>query len=127
MKNKTTVTNPKTGQLFEIERQYYNEPNNFYIIILTQSLTPGSNYELTLAYEGILDLELAGYYRSSYLDPRTNETKWLAVTDFEPIKARKAFPCFDEPGFKATFKITLGHDKDLTALSNMPVVKSTPM
>lgn len=45
----------------------------------------------------------------------------MATSKFEPVDARKAFPCFDEPNLKATFTTTLIHKPDFTALSNMPV------
>jgi aminopeptidase N len=47
----------------------------------------------------------------------------MAVTQFEAIDARRAFPCWDEPALKATFRVKLTIAKDLDGLNNMPVVK----
>ncbi|MDQ2961709.1 MAG: M1 family metallopeptidase [Pseudomonadota bacterium] len=47
---------------------------------------------------------------------------WYAMTQFEATSARRAFPCFDEPGFKTPWVLTLRVPRDLTALSNTPVV-----
>lgn len=44
--------------------------------------------------------------------------RWLGVTQFEMTFARRAFPCFDEPGLRATFSLTLQHDKDVSVQSN---------
>jgi aminopeptidase N len=44
-----------------------------------------------------------------------------AMTHFEPLAARRAFPCFDEPGFKVPWRLTLRVPRDLVAVSNTPI------
>ncbi|KAJ1942531.1 hypothetical protein EC988_006462, partial [Linderina pennispora] len=85
-----------------------------------QALVASSEAVLTLEFTGVLNDLMLGFYRSRYTDSQGN-TKNMASTHFEPVSARYAFPCFDEPLLKATFAITLRIRDDLTALSNMDV------
>ena len=49
--------------------------------------------------------------------------KWKIL---QSADARRAFPCWDEPVYKAKFDVTLVVDKDLTALSNMVSLTLSP-
>ena len=62
---------------------------------------PAGNATLKIHYTGILNNELRGFYLS-----KTAKRNY-AVTQFESTDARRAFPCFDEPAFKATYDISL--------------------
>jgi len=70
-----------------------------------------------LAFAGILNDKLHGFYRSTFADAEGVE-RVIATTQFEATSARRAFPCWDEPEFKATFGVTLVVPDDLFAVSN---------
>ncbi|KAL6900781.1 hypothetical protein ACP4OV_005457 [Aristida adscensionis] len=78
---------------------------------------------LTMDFTGTLNDQMRGFYRSKY--EYNGESRNMAVTQFEAADARRCFPCWDEPAFKAKFKLTLEVPSDLVALSNMPAVKET--
>src|SRR5262249_21694389 len=48
--------------------------------------------------------------------------QWYAFTQFEAVDARRAFPCFDEPSFKVSWKVRLKVRRDDMALGNTPAV-----
>jgi aminopeptidase N len=75
---------------------------------------------IQITYSGILNDKLRGFYIS-----KANGRKY-AVSQMEATDARRAFPSFDEPAFKATFDISLMVDKGDTAISNGKQVSDTP-
>jgi len=86
-------------------------------------LSPGT-WKLTMAFRGTLNDKLRGFYRSTYKDER-GATHSMAATQFEATDARRAFPCWDEPDFKAVFATTLVIDPSLTAVSNTTIASET--
>ncbi|TRY95869.1 hypothetical protein DNTS_021398 [Danionella cerebrum] len=83
-------------------------------------------YILDISYRANLSNSYDGFYNSSYVDTAGTK-RVLAATQFEPLAARKAFPCFDEPAFKSTFIIKITRETKYISLSNMPKVKSTDL
>ncbi|EQD44255.1 Peptidase M1 membrane alanine aminopeptidase, partial [mine drainage metagenome] len=79
------------------------------------------NAELEIRFTGMHSDKMCGFYRSYYTKGAAKQ--YLLSSHFESTSARDAFPCFDEPSFKATFDISMIIDKGLEAVSNMPVKK----
>jgi puromycin-sensitive aminopeptidase len=91
---------------------------------LDRPVPPGAA-TLSIRFTGILNDQLHGFYRSFYTDV-DGERQVIATTQFEATDARRAFPCFDEPAFKATYGITLVVSDHLLALSNGAEVARIP-
>lgn len=93
------------------------EPTFERIHLSTGSTIQPGTYQLALNFTGILNDQLRGFYRSDFKDKK-GVTHYIATTQMEPTDARRMFPCFDEPSYKATYKITASIDPSLTAISN---------
>jgi aminopeptidase N len=81
---------------------------------------PAGPLTLSIEYSGILNGQLRGFYLSK------TKRRNYAVTQFEPTDARRAFPSFDEPAFKATYSVSLVVNKGDTAISNTNIISDTP-
>uniref|UniRef100_A0A8C1WPG0 Aminopeptidase n=1 Tax=Cyprinus carpio TaxID=7962 RepID=A0A8C1WPG0_CYPCA len=102
-----------------IKTTWFQSETQYLVIQLEGKLKPGKDYWLYTEFIGELADDLEGFYRSEYME--NGEKKIIAITQMQATYARKAFPCFDEPGMKAVFHITLIHDRGTTALSNRPI------
>eukprot|EP01013_Petalomonas_cantuscygni_P015429 TRINITY_DN3186_c0_g1_i1.p1 TRINITY_DN3186_c0_g1~~TRINITY_DN3186_c0_g1_i1.p1 ORF type:complete len:1136 (+),score=268.54 TRINITY_DN3186_c0_g1_i1:47-3454(+) len=91
---------------------------------LAEEVPSAGEIVLTLGFEGALYEKLYGLYLSSYEETSGNSsaTMYMVSTQMEPAAAREAFPCFDEPGYKATFDIAITARRNHTVLSNGDVL-----
>jgi aminopeptidase N len=76
---------------------------------------------IQIHYNGLLNNELRGFYLG-----KDEQGRKYAVTQFESTDARRAFPSFDEPAYKATFDIIVIADKKDVVISNAKVLSDTP-
>jgi puromycin-sensitive aminopeptidase len=100
-----------------------DDENEQAILSFADALDPGQ-YSLQIEFSGVLNDKLHGFYRSVYKGV-DGQDKRLASTQFESTDARRAFPCWDEPAFKAIYRVTLVVDEKLTAISNARVVRES--
>lgn len=121
---KVVVTGGNKG--IRIVAQRYSISETLYVAELAEELVKGNNYTFSISFLGTLSARPRGFYRSSYTKENGN-ISWVASTQFQATDARRAFPCFDEPTMKAKFKVFLARREGMTALSNMPLLHTTPI
>jgi len=107
------------GSMVDIVGHGYDEERQFYIIQLAEAVS--GKMKVSIFFTGVLNDELAGFYRSSYTE--NGEKRYIATTQFEATDARRAFPCFDEPAMKAVFQVNLGRLPSMSSISNMPITE----
>ena len=95
-------------------------PGNETATLVVPNQIPAGAAEITIAYKGLLNDKLRGFYIS-----KANGRSY-AVTQMEATDARRAFPSFDEPMYKATYDVSMTVDTGDTAISNGRQVSDTP-
>jgi aminopeptidase N len=81
------------------------------VLTFPAPLAPG-DATLTIEYDAPFDKELSGLYRVK------EKEHFYAFTQFEATSARRAFPCFDEPGWKTPFDVSIRAPWGLLAVAN---------
>jgi len=89
-------------------------------LTLPDELAEGE-HAIGLSFTGKINQQGQGLFYATYLEQGTGAKKTLLGTQFEATDARRLFPCWDEPSFRARFQLTVVVPKDWTAVSNMPV------
>ena len=93
-------------------------------LTLPNELAAGE-HELALQFSGKINPQGQGLFYARYQEEGTNEKKIMLGTQFEATDARRMFPCWDEPSFRAKFQLSTVVPENFTALSNMPVETET--
>ncbi len=110
----------ENGRGEKLKAEISLSPENERLHLRFEKAIQSGLWTLHLHFEGPINEQLHGFYRSSYRDA-SGLLKKIATTHFQATEARRAFPCWDEPDFKAVYKITLIVDDHLTAISNTKI------
>ncbi|CAM1510513.1 Fc.00g008480.m01.CDS01 [Cosmosporella sp. VM-42] len=122
------------GKSLESTTFNFDEKAQRVTIVFDEEVPLAKKAAITIEFEGIMNNEMAGFYRSKYKPtetpaasvPHDDEWHYMLSTQFEACDARQAFPCFDEPNLKATYDVDIEIPNDQVALSNMPVKDTKP-
>ena len=94
------------------------EGEGFLGLALQRPLAAGRG-RIRIHYSGPLHRPTSGS-RTHGLFAEQEDGRWYVYSQFESISAREAFPCFDEPGFKVPWQVTLRVPTDLVAVATAP-------
>jgi puromycin-sensitive aminopeptidase len=114
----------RDGSTIEIAELVSDEGAERIAFHLGEPLAPG-DYRLEIEYSGTINDQLRGLYKSVYRDPDGNE-HLIASSQCQAIDARRIFPGWDEPDFKATFQTTMVVAEGLEAYSNTGEIEREP-
>lgn len=123
-----SLEHTKTQQSFKSTSISYDAPRQRATIHFAESLPTSEKALIVIRFQGTINNDMAGFYRSKYKPattpaasvPKDGDNHVMFSTQFESCDARRAFPCFDEPNLKATFDVEIEVPDDQVALSNMP-------
>ena len=107
--NDVTVTAGGSTQKAKVTAEKENEM----IVLSVEKPLAAGPATIHITYSGILNSEMRGFYLG-----KDDQGRKYAATQFESTDARRAFPSFDEPDYKATFDISVIADKGLATISN---------
>jgi aminopeptidase N len=82
-------------------------------------------HKLRIGFTAQINSYGRGLYSVDY--PTDKGKKRMLSSHLEPAEARRVFPCWDEPAFKATFALTVTVPRSFLAVSNMPVAHEEPV
>src|SRR6059058_1673763 len=94
--------------------------NELLTLALRSELATGE-HTLTLRFTGKINERGQGLFYMRYEEQGSGVRKTMPGSQFEATDARRFFPCWDEPVFRARFQLTAVVPENWLAVSNMPV------
>jgi aminopeptidase N len=82
-------------------------------------------HKLRIAFSAAINKFGRGLFYVDY--PTDKGSKRMISSHLEPADARRIFPCWDEPAFKATFALTVTLPRTFLAVGNMPIAREEPV
>ena len=89
-------------------------------VALPSELAAGE-HTLALSFTGKINQQGQGLFYAPYREQASGTKKIMLATQFEATDARRFFPCWDEPVFRARFQLTAVVPENWLAVSNMPI------
>jgi len=97
----------------------YEDGEHGLLTVTAGDVLPAGNYDLRIEFSNDFQTDGVGINRTE------NEGAHYIFSQFEDIDARLAFPCFDEPGFKYPWQLTITVPDSVMAITNTPEVSVT--
>ena len=108
------------GQVLPKSALKVDKEKELITLALTSELSPG-DHTLALGFSGKINQQGQGLFYMQYQEQGSGAQKIMLGTQFEATDARRFFPCWDEPAFRARFQLTVVVPENWLAVSNMPV------
>ena len=108
------------GKMLPTSAIKIDKENELLTLALPSELTPG-DHTLALSFSGKINQQGQGLFYARYQEQGSGKRKIMLGTQFEATDARRFFPCWDEPVFRARFQLSTVVPENWLAVSNMPI------
>ncbi|XP_034660437.1 aminopeptidase N isoform X1 [Drosophila subobscura] len=122
----TDVGNLTTFEDITILRGGRLPRKSIYVLHLKELVKKDSECMLEIPFEGNIWETADGLFRGHYTNSTSLDQEIYLATNLKPNNARRLFPCFDEPGFKVPFTVSIARPKDFTTIFNTPLLRTDP-
>ncbi|XP_043064421.1 aminopeptidase N isoform X2 [Drosophila ficusphila] len=122
--SRLNMENGKTDGRVTILRGSRLPRKAIYVLHLKDKIKRESECLLEISFEGNIAEVAEGLFKSYYTNETNNVQEAYLATNFKPNNARRVFPCFDEPGIKVPFNLSIARPKDYITIFHTPLLNT---